>query len=197
MTPIAGNLPSPLEALTGRRLRTSLSQIPSSVGKSVETSRIRKELMKHQQSTSTHLPIELKPGQPVFVKEVYGNVRKTSIIDQPAKEPESYWVKFPDNSILRRTRSMIKPQSQPSHFELEAEGREWNSRGQIPAHSHHPFNPNLQALEMPALPVDSPVPPALTSKATLSAAGHIPVISTSVTQPSITSGDLEIPSTSR
>ena len=36
-------------------------------------------------------------------------------------EPDSYWVRFPDNSILRRTRSMIKPRSLPSHFELQAE----------------------------------------------------------------------------
>ena len=108
VTPIAGNLPSPLEALTGRKLRTSLPQIPSSVGKSVENSRIRKELLKHQPSTSTHSPMELEPGQLVFMKEVHGNVLKTGTINQPAKEPESYWVKFPDNSILRRTRSMIK-----------------------------------------------------------------------------------------
>ena len=68
VTPIAGNLPSPLEALTGRRLRTSLPQIPSSVGKSVETSRIKNELIKCQPSTSTHSPMELEPGQPVFMK---------------------------------------------------------------------------------------------------------------------------------
>ena len=102
-------LPSPLEALTGRKPRTSLPQIPSSIGKTVETSRIGNELIKCQPSTSTHSPMELKPGQPVFMKEVHGNVWKTSIINQPAKEPESYWVKFPDNSIPRRTRSMIKP----------------------------------------------------------------------------------------
>ena len=79
------------------------------------------------------------------MKEVHGNVWKTGIIDQSAKEPELYWVKFPDNSILRRTRSMIKPRSQPSYFELEAEGRERNSSGNLPSHSHHPFNSNLQA----------------------------------------------------
>ena len=39
VTPIASNLPSPLTALTGRKLRTSLPQIPSSVGTSVETSK--------------------------------------------------------------------------------------------------------------------------------------------------------------
>ena len=94
-TPISGNLPSPLEALTCRRPRTSLPQITSGVGKSVETSRIRKELIKHQPSTSTYLPMELKPGQPVFMKEVYGNVWKTGIISQPAKEPESYFLTIP------------------------------------------------------------------------------------------------------
>ena len=47
VTPIVGNLPSPLEALTGRRQKTSLPQIASSVAKSVETSRIRKELIRH------------------------------------------------------------------------------------------------------------------------------------------------------
>ena len=114
VAPIAGNLPSPLEALTGWRPGTSLHQIPSSVGKSVENSKIRKELKKHQPSISNHFTMELKPGQPVFMKEVCGNVWKTGVINQPAKEPESYWVKFPGNSILRRTRCMIKPQSQPS-----------------------------------------------------------------------------------
>ena len=70
----------------------------------------------------------------------------------------------PDNSVLR-TRSMIKPISQPYYFKLETEGKEWNSRGHIPPHSHHPFNSNLQEPETPALPTVTPVPPALTSKA--------------------------------
>ena len=70
------------------------------------------------------------------MKEVHGNVWKTGVIDQPAKETESYWVKYPDNSILRRTRSMIKPRSQPSYFKLKAEGKEWNSRGPILPCSH-------------------------------------------------------------
>ena len=74
VTAITGTLLSPLEALTGWRPRTSLPQIPFSIGKSVETSRIRKELMKHQASTSSHYTMEVKPGQPVFMKEVHGNV---------------------------------------------------------------------------------------------------------------------------
>ena len=142
--------------------------------------------------------MELEPGQPVFMKGVHGNVWTTGVTHQPAKEPESYWVKFLDNSILRRSRSMIKPWAQLSYFELEAEGKEWNSRGHIPPHSHHPFNSNLPTPEIPALPMDNPVPPTLTSKATLSVQGHIPVSSTGAIQPSITSIDpVEIPSTSR
>ena len=76
VTPIAGNLPSPLEALTGCRLRTTLSQIPSSIGKSVESSKIHQELMRRQRSTSSHYSMELEPRQPVFMKEVHGNVWK-------------------------------------------------------------------------------------------------------------------------
>ena len=83
---------------------------------------------------------------------------------------------------------MIKPQSQPSYFKLEAEGKERNISGNLPSCFHNSFNSNLQEPEIPALPVDSPVPPALTSKATLSAVGNLPVSSTGASQPS-TSGD--------
>ena len=84
---------------------------------------------------------------------------------------------------------MTKPQSQPSYFKLEVEGRERNSSGNLPSHFHHPFNSNLQAPEIPALPVDNLIPPALTSKATPSAAGNLPVSSTGEMIPSITSSD--------
>ena len=77
---IVASLPLPLEALTGRKPRTSLPQIPSSIGKTVETSRIRNELIRQQPSTSTHSPMELEPGQPVFIKKVQRNVWKTGII---------------------------------------------------------------------------------------------------------------------
>ena len=132
ITPISSTIPSPLEALTGRKPRTSLPQIPLSTGKSVETSRISQELIKHQPSTSITYKMELEPGQPVFMKEVHGNVWKTGTIDQPAKEPNSYWVRFPDDSILRRTHQMIKPRSVPSHFELENEQQERNNHYFIP-----------------------------------------------------------------
>ena len=91
--------------------------------------------------------MDLDPGQPVFVKEVSGNIWKTATIDQPAAEPDSYWVRFPDNSILRRTRAMIKPMSQPSHFELQAEAQQWNFEGKFCACSSDSFNPmNVESI---------------------------------------------------
>ena len=134
VTPILSSIPSPLEALTGRRPRTSLPQIPSNTGKSVENSRIHQELMKCQPAgTSTNYIMELEPEQPVFMKEVHGNIWRTGTINQPAKEPDSYGIKFPDHSILRRTWSMIKPRSLPFHFELETDCKERNISKFIPS----------------------------------------------------------------
>ena len=93
----------------------------------MDSSRIRQELIKRQPCASTQHGMDLEPGQPVFVKEVQGNVWKTATVDQPAKEPYSYWVRYPDNSILRRTRQMIKPRPLPSHLELEMQSQERNT----------------------------------------------------------------------
>ena len=122
--------------LTGRRPHSSLPQLPSSIGKNMETSSIRQELLRRQPNNNTSTgALDLEPGQPVFVKEVNGNIWRTATVDQPATEPDSYWVRFPDNSILRRTRSMIKPRSQPSHFKLQAEAQPWNFEGKTYSHS--------------------------------------------------------------
>ena len=61
------------------------------------------------------------------------------LLTQPAAEPDSYWVRFPDNSILIRTRSMIKPRSLPSHFELQAEAQQRNFEGDANSRSCDSF----------------------------------------------------------
>ena len=183
VTPISSTIPSPLEALTGRKLRTSLPQIPLTIGNSVESSRIHQELIKCQQPSSTSTSsysMELKPGQPVFVKEVHGNVWKIGTINQPAKEPDSYWVRFPDDSILRRTHQMIKPRSLPSHFELESAAREF-----IPSSVFSNCQSMLPALEQPALQTGNPVTPELSEQGTSPMRKDIPTSSPDVTQPSI------------
>ena len=93
----------------------------------MDGSRIHQEDIKRQPSTLTQSGMDLEPGQPVFIKEVQGNVWKTATVNQPAREPDSYWVRYPDNSILRRTHQMIKPQTQPSHLELETQSHERNT----------------------------------------------------------------------
>ena len=161
-TPISSTLPSPLEMLTGRKPRSNLPQIPSSIGHNMDTSRIRKELLRRQPtatSTSTGAT-ELEPGQPVFVKEVHGNIWRMATINQPAAEPDSYWVRFPDNSILRRTRSMIKPRSLPSHFELQAEAQQRNFEGETSSHSHSSFNQLNGQSMLPVMPMTSVTTPA-------------------------------------
>ena len=160
-TPISSTLPSPLEMLTGRKPCLNLPQVPSSIGHNMDTSRIRKELLRRQPTMSTSTgTTEFEPGQPVFVKEVHGNVWRTDTIDQPAAEPDSYWVRFPDNSILRRTRSMIKPRSSPSHFELQAEAQQRNFEGETSSHSHTSFNQLNGQSMLPVMPTTSVTTPA-------------------------------------
>ena len=103
--------------------------------------------------------MELEPGQPVFVKEVHGNIWRTATVDQPAAEPDSYWVRFPDNSILRRTRSMIKPRSLPSHFELQAKAQQRNFEEETNSRSCSSFNQLNEKSMLPVTPMTSVTTP--------------------------------------
>ena len=119
------------------------------------------------------------------MKEVHGNIWKTGTINQPAKEPDSYWVRFPDDSIMRRTCSMIKPRSLPSHFELETESKEWNNSQFIPSSASRNFQAMFPGPEQPALPIGSLVTPAFSEKGMSSVNQNIATISSGVTQTSI------------
>ena len=194
-TPISSTLLSPLEMLTGRKPRSNLPQVPSSIGHNMDTSRIHKELLRRQPtatSTSTGAT-ELEPGQPVFVKEVHGNVWRTATIDQPAAEPDSYWVRFPDNSILRRTRSMIKPRSLPSHFELQAEAQLRNFEGDANSCSYSPFNQLNGQSMLPIMPMTSVTTPATIDRD--SQVSEIPNPITGATRPTSDRGSTPSPVT--
>ena len=182
-TPISSTLPSPLEMLAGRRPCSTLPQLPSTTGKNMETSKICEELLRRQPNTSTATPMELDPGQPVFVKEVIGNIWKTATVDQQAAEPDSYWVRFPDNSILRRTRSMIKPRSLPSHFELQTEAQPWNFEGKLSSCSSDSFNQMKVESMLPVAPMESVATPATKDRGSKVGKATNPVISTEAPQP--------------
>ena len=157
-TPISLTLLSPLEMLMGRKPHSNLPQIPSSIGHNMDTSRIHKELLRRQPTATSTGTTELEPGQPVFV---HGNVWRTATINQPAAEPDSYWVRFPDNSILRRTRAMIKPRSLPSHFKLQAEAKEQrNFEGDANSHFCDSFRQLNGQSMLPVMPMTSVTTPA-------------------------------------
>ena len=121
--------------------------------------------------------MDLDPGQPVFVKEVNGNVWKTATVYQPAAEPDSYWVRFPDNSILR-TRSMIKPRSLPSHFKLQAEAQPWSFEGKTNSHSFDSFNQLNGNSMLPVTPMTSVTTSATTDRDSKVSETTNPIIST-------------------
>ena len=197
-TPISSTLPSPLEMLTGRRPHSTLPQLPSSIGKNMETSRIHQELLRRQpNSTSTGAHMDLDPGQPVFVKEVNGNIWRTATVDQPAAEPDSYWVRFPDNSILRRTRSMIKPRSLPSHFKLQAEAQPGNFEGKTNSHSFDSFNQLNEHSMLPVTPMTSVTTPATIDRGSKVSETTDPIISTEAPQPAVRGATPSVPSTPR
>ena len=196
-TPISSTLPSPLEMLTGRRPHSSLPQLPSSIGKNMETSRIREELLRRQPNTSTGAHMDLDPGQHVFVKEVSGNIWKITTVDQPAVEPNSYWVRFPDNSILRRTRSMIKPRSLPSHFELQAEAQPWNFEGKTNLCSYDSFNQLNGNSVLPVTPMASVTTSATTDRDSKVSKSTNPIISTEAPQLTVSGITPSVPSTPR
>ena len=177
-TPISANLPSPLEAFTGRKPRSTLPQLPSTVRNNMETSKIHQELLRRQTSTSRGSIIEMEPGQLVFVREVHGNVWKTGTVNQPASEPDSYWISFPDNSILMRTRSILKPRPLPSHFKLQAEVQPWNSEGKFSVCSSDSLNPmNVESM-LPVMPMGGVTPPATKDRDSKVRIPTNPIIST-------------------
>ena len=196
-TPISSTLPSPLEMLTGRIPHSSLPQLPSSIGKNMETSRIHQELLRRQPHNNTSTgTMDLEPGQPVFVKKVNGNVWRTATVDQSAAEPDSYWVRFPDNSILRRTRSMIKPRSSPSHFELQAEAQQRNFEGETNSHSTDSFNQLNEHSVLPVTPMVSVTKPATIDRGSKVSEITDPISSTETPQPTVRGAVTSLPSIS-
>ena len=135
-------------------------------------------LRRQPNNTSTGTHMDLDPGQPVFVKEVSGNIWKTATVDQPVAEPDSYWVRFPDNSTLRRTRSMIKPRSLPSNFELQAEVQPWNFEVKTNLHSFDSFNQLNGNSMLPVTPMTSVTTPATTDRDSIVGKSTDPILST-------------------
>ena len=131
--------------------------------------------------------MDLEPGQPVFIKEAHGNIWKTGTINQPDREPDSYWVRFPDDSILRRTCQKIKPRSLPSHFELETQSKKRNMQEYRTSSNQQSFQTMFPDMEQPTLQAGNLVAPAFIEQEASNERQNIPTSSSSssgVTQPS-------------
>ena len=86
---------------------------------------------------------------------------RTATIDQPAAEPDSYWVRFPDQLHLEK--DQINDQNQgltPSHFELQAEAQQRNFEGETSLRPHTSFNQLNGQSMLPVTPMTSVTTPA-------------------------------------
>ena len=152
----------------------------------MDTSRIHQELLRRQPNNTTSTgAMDLEPGQPVFVKEVNGNIWRTATVDQPAAEPDSYWVRFPDDSILRRTRSVIRPGSLPSHFELQAEAQQRNFEGETNSCSSESFSQLNEQSMLPVTPMASVTHPATVNRGSKVSETPDPINSTGAPSPQV------------
>ena len=80
---------------------------------------------------------------------------------------------------------MIKPRSQPSHFELQAEAQPWNFEGKFCAHSSDSFNQLNGNSMLPVTPMVSVTPPATSDRDSKFETSTDPIISTEAPQPAL------------
>ena len=92
---------------------------------------------------------------------------------------------------------MIKPRSQPSHFELQAEAQPWNFEGKFCSHSSDSFNlMNVESM-LPVTPMVSVTLPATKDRASKVGKSTDPIISTEPPQPAASGITPSIPVTPR
>ena len=90
---------------------------------------------------------------------------------------------------------MIKPRSQPSCFELQADAQPWNFEGKFSSCSSDSFNPMKVESMLPVAPMGSVTPPETTDRASKVGKPTNPIISTEAPQPAA-SGPI-VPTTPR
>ena len=80
---------------------------------------------------------------------------------------------------------MIKPRSQPSHFELQAEAQPWNFEGKFSSHSSESFNPLKMESMLPVTPMESVTLPATKDRGSKVGKSTDPISSTEAPQPTV------------
>ena len=90
---------------------------------------------------------------------------------------------------------MIKPRSQPSHFDLQAEAQPWNNEGKFHMHSSDSFNPMNVESKLPVAPMGGVTPPATTDRDSKVRTLTDPITSTEAPQPTESGISPSVPAT--
>ena len=97
LTPLTGNIPSPLELLTGQKPKTNLPSMPQ--GNSITKEYCKALIKKQQMDISEKLSISTyEPGQTVWCFDTLDKIWKPTMILEPAPEPHSYWCKMEESN---------------------------------------------------------------------------------------------------
>ena len=96
-TPQTGNIPSPLELLTGQKPRTNLPSLPWE--NSTRREHYEALIKRQQMDISKELSISTyELGQTVWCFDTLNKVWKQSVIYEPAPQSYSYWCKMENSS---------------------------------------------------------------------------------------------------
>ena len=123
-TPISSEIPSPAEILFGRKLRSSISILPSQVMND-RISKQRELIVKKEGKFYTNrikaLPFEA--GQNVWLQNSDSRKYEEAVIREKCREPNSYMVQIPaTGQCFRRNSNFIKPrqsEQKPVSTELQ------------------------------------------------------------------------------
>ena len=180
-TPISSTLPSPLEMLTGRRPHSSLPQLPSSIGKNMETSRIHQELLRRQPNNNSTGAMDLEPGNLSLSRSEW------KCLENSHCQSTSSWASFILGEISRQfhiEKDQLNDQAKvfTSHFELQAEAQQRNFEGETNSHSCESFSQLNGQSMLPVTPMVSVTNPATVDRGSKVSETPDPINSTEAPQ---------------
>ena len=129
-TPISSEIPSPAEILFGRKLRSSISILPSQVMND-RISKQRELIVKKEGKFYTNIKdfqdrikaLPFKAGQNVWLQNSDSRKCEEAVIGEKCREPNSYMVEIPaTGQCFRRNSNFIKPrqsEQKPVSTELQ------------------------------------------------------------------------------
>ena len=139
ITPISENIPSPVEILFRRRMRSNLSIIPSQL-MNPQISKQWEEIAKKENKlyTTGHIDTEMDMavGQPIWHQDPHTKKWNTGTIYEDLEEPHSYTIQDSAGQYYRSNWNWIKPRQVNETDLLTATELMGQVAGSDSAHSH-------------------------------------------------------------